>query len=58
VCFGTRGIVLYKSRDVQSVEDAGGVLNTGGKENGGVGGKKEYIYSSFCDWIHILCFLG
>jgi hypothetical protein len=34
---------------VEKVEDAGGVFNTGGKENGGEGGKKGYIYSSSCD---------
>jgi len=34
-----------------SVEDAGGVLNTGGKENGGVDGKKGYIYLSSCDFL-------
>ena len=28
---------------VERVEDAGGVLNAGGIENGGEGGKKEYI---------------
>ena len=27
VCFGTRGIVLCKSRDVEVVQDAGGVFN-------------------------------
>jgi len=43
---GKRGVVLYKSHDVKIVQDAGGVFNTGGKENGGVGGKKGYIYSS------------
>jgi len=59
VCFGTRGVVLYKSHDVEIVQDAvcliaGGVFNTGGKENGGVGRKKGYIYMSSCDLIHIL----
>jgi len=34
------------------------VFNTGGKDNGGVGGKKGYIYMSSCDLIHILCFFG
>ena len=43
---------------VESVEDAGGVLNTGGNENGGEVGKKGYIYSSSCDLIHILRFVG
>jgi len=58
VGFGTRGVVLCKSRDVEQFEDAGGVLNTGGKENGGEVGKKGYIYSSSCDSIHILRFIG
>jgi len=39
VCFGTRGVVLYNSRDVEIVLDAGGVFDTRGKENEGVGGK-------------------
>jgi len=43
---------------VKRVEDAGGVLNTGGKGNGGEGGKKGYIYSSSCDLIHVLSFVG
>jgi len=51
VCFGTRGVVLYKSRDVVIVQDAGGVFNTEGKENGGEGGKKGYIYSISCDFL-------
>ena len=46
MCCGMRGVVVCKSHDVEGVEDAGGVLNTGGKENGGLGGKKGYIYSS------------
>jgi len=54
VCFGTRGIVLCKSRDVRIVQDAGGEINTGRKEDEGVGGKKGYIYLSSCDLIHIL----
>jgi len=58
VCIGTRGVVLGKSRDVEIVQDAGSVFNMGGKENGGVGGKKGYIYSSSCDLIHILHFVG
>jgi len=57
VCFGTRGVVLCRSRDVEIVQNAGSVFNLGRKENGGVGGKKVYIYSSSCDLIHILCFL-
>jgi len=50
VCFGTRGIVLSKSHDVEIAQDAGGVFNTGGKEKGGLCGKKGYIYSSSCDF--------
>jgi hypothetical protein len=53
-----KGIVLCKSRDVERVEDAGSVLNRGGKENGGEGGKKGYIYLSSCELIHILRFVG
>jgi len=37
---------------------AGGVFNTGGKENRGGGGKKGYIDSSSCDLVHILRFVG
>ena len=58
LCFGTRGVVLCKSRDVEIVQDAAVVFNMGGKDNGGVGGKKRYIYSSSCDLIHILRFVG
>jgi hypothetical protein len=58
VCFVTRGIVLCKSRDVKIVQDAGSVFNKGGKENGGVGGMKGYIYSSSCNLIHILSGVG
>jgi hypothetical protein len=43
---------------VERVEDAGSVLNMGGKENGGEGGKKGYIYWSSCDLIYILRFVG
>jgi len=45
-------------RDVGIVQDAGSVFNPGGKETGGVGRKKGYIYSSSCDFIHILRFVG
>jgi len=38
--------------------NAGGVFNTEGKENQGVGGKKGYIYSGSCDLVHVLCFVG
>jgi len=43
---------------VKGVEDAGGVLITGGQENGGEGSKKGYTYSSSCDLIDILHFVG
>jgi len=58
VCFKTRRVGLCKSRDVEIVQDAGGMFKTGGKENGGVGGKNRYIYSSSCDSIHILHCVG
>ena len=51
MCFGMRGVVLGKSRDVEIVQDAGGVYNTGGKEKGGVGGKQGYIYSTSGDFL-------
>ena len=37
---------------------AGGVFNTGGNKNGGVGGKNGYIYSSSFDLDHILRLVG
>jgi hypothetical protein len=43
-----RGDDLYKSHDVDGVEDTGGVFNMGGKGNGGIGGMKGYVYSSLC----------
>jgi len=49
VCFGMRGVVLRTLSDVETVQDAGGVFNMGGKKNGGVEGKKGYIYWSVCD---------
>ena len=33
-------------------------MDTSGIENGGEGGKKGYIYSSSCNLIHILRFVG
>jgi hypothetical protein len=36
----------------------GGEFNTGGKVNRGEYGKKGYIYSSFCNLVHILQFVG
>ena len=41
---------LCKSSNVKRVQDAGSVLNTGGKGNGGVGGKKRYIYLRSSDF--------
>ena len=41
---------LCKLRDVEIVQDAGGVFNMGRKDNGCVGGKKGYIYSRSCDF--------
>jgi hypothetical protein len=49
---------LCEDTCVERVEDAGGLLDTGGKENGGEGRKKGYRYSSSCDLIHILYFVG
>jgi hypothetical protein len=37
---------------------AGSVFRTGGRQNGGVGGKKGYVYSSSCNLVHILHFVG
>jgi len=35
------------------------VYNTGGKENGGVGGNKGYTYSSFGDFlVQLVSFVG
>jgi hypothetical protein len=51
VCFGTRGVVLCKSRVVERVQDPGCVFNMGGKQNGSEGGKMGYIYSSSCDFL-------
>ena len=51
MCFRTRGIVLCKSRDVKIAQDAVGGYNTGGREKGGVCGKKGSIYSSSSDFL-------
>jgi hypothetical protein len=58
VCVGSGGVVLCKSRDLEAVEDGGGVLNMGGQEIGWVGGRKGHIYSSSSDLIHMLRFVG
>jgi len=57
VCFGTGGVVLCKSRDVKIVQDAGGVLITGRKENGGEGGKNREWMCRREEGIYILEFL-
>ena len=49
MCFGSSGVVLFKWRDVEIVQHAGGVFNPGGKEHGSHGGTKGYIYSGSCD---------
>ena len=63
VCFGTRAFVLCKSRAVKIgmlvvCLIAGRVFNTGGKDNPSVGGKRGYLYSSSCDLVNILRFVG
>ena len=40
---------MCKSHDVEIVQDAAGVFNTGRQENAGIGGKKGRINPSFCD---------
>jgi len=52
-----RGVVLCKSRDVEIVQDAGGVFNTARKENGGVGRKKTEWRCRQEEGIYILEFL-
>jgi len=51
LCYGPRGIVICRSSEVEIIRDAAGVFNAGGHENGGVGGKKGYIYSSSCNFL-------
>jgi hypothetical protein len=51
MCFGTRGVVLGNSHDLAIVQDAAGVFNRGRKDNGGVGGRKGYIYMSSGDFL-------
>jgi hypothetical protein len=58
VCFTGRGVILYKTRDVDGIDDTGSEVNPGGRENGGVDGKKGYLYSSSRNLIHILCFVS
>ena len=40
MCFAIRGMVLFKSGDVEKVEDAGSQLDPEGTETGGVTRKK------------------
>ena len=63
--FGMTGVVLCKSRDVNIVQDSGGVLNCAQCVQ--YGRKREwrcrreewiYIYSSCCDLVDILGFVG
>jgi len=56
VCFARRGVVVCKSPDVEIAQEAGVVYNAGGNENGGVGGKKQFISSISCDLLveHVL----
>jgi hypothetical protein len=42
---------LCKPHVVERVQDAGGLCNTGGKQNGGEGGKQGYIYSSSSNFL-------
>ena len=51
MCFGTRGVVLFLSNEVEIVQDAGSVFYTGGKENGSLAGKKGYVYFSSCNFL-------
>jgi len=51
VFLAMRGVVLFKSCDVEICLDSGGVLNTEWKQNGAVGGKKGYIYLSFWEFL-------
>jgi len=43
--------MLFKSRNVKIVQNAGGLFDTGVTENGGVGRKKKNIYSSSCNFL-------
>ena len=49
--FGTRGVVVCKSQDVELVQDACGVFTAGRTENGGVGRRMGYIYLYSCDYL-------
>jgi len=58
VCLETRGIVLYKSPDVEGLQDAGSVFNTGGKQNGGLGGRRDiYSWVPAISWANLFCWL-
>jgi hypothetical protein len=51
VCFGTRGIFSWKLSGVKIAQNAAGVFNTRGKDNGGVGGNMGDKYSSSGDFL-------
>ena len=55
MCFGTSGIILYKSRDVEIAQDADGVYITGGIEKGGVGRKKNIYILEFRQFLGSTC---
>ena len=44
LCFRTRDIVLCQSQDVDIVQDAGGVFDTGRKKNCSLGGETRSGY--------------
>jgi hypothetical protein len=41
---------LYKSHVIERVQESGGVITIGAKQNVGEGGRMGYIYSSSCDF--------
>jgi len=57
VLFGTRGVVLCKSPDVDIVQDASSVFDRGRQGNRGVGGKESEWRCTWEEGIYILEFL-
>jgi hypothetical protein len=57
IWFETRGVVLCKPSDVENVQAAAGVFNTGRNISGGVGGRKRGWKCRGKDGIYILEFL-
>ena len=54
MCFGMRRVVLYKSRDGGIVQDGRRLFIAGGKDNGGVGRKKDiYTQVSAISWFNL-----